>query len=146
MRLTKKMGALATASIAALSILPSAAQASAASKQPGRASSEISAAVNCTDTWPQFRLRSRATGKYVAVEYLYTGDRYAMLRARADYNNANTFTMCTIDGTTNIWVGLKVVGGSYVTAEVNHPGAMDGMLRARSSTVGSWEQFYAEGM
>ncbi|WP_157530503.1 fascin domain-containing protein [Microtetraspora niveoalba] len=136
----KKIGALATTVIAVLSVasISPAARASAAGERVDRAGSEASAAVDCSWEYPRFRLRSRGTGKYVAIEYGYTGDRYAMLRARADYGQASVFVMCTHDG---LWTGLWTIDGGFVAAEVNYTGANDGMLRARSAGVGSWEQF-----
>lgn len=90
-----------------------------------------------------FSIKSLANGKFVSAEVSTTGTYHALLRARSDTVGAwETFTLT--DGgdsdpnTVAIW---SVGANAYVSAELNATGEDTGMLRARSSSVGSWERF-----
>jgi hypothetical protein len=86
-------------------------------------------------------------GKFVSAELNYTGNNYAMLRARANAVGPwERFYECR-DESTGWEVFQSQANGLYVAAEVNYTGGNYAMLRARTpgSSIGPWEQFYTPG-
>ena len=92
-------------------------------------------------------IKSKENGKYVSVEMNYTGSNYGMLRARADsIGGWERFLLCqyatVIIGAPIYFTTLKsAANGKFVAAEWGYSGLQNGMLRARSSSLGPWEKF-----
>jgi len=81
---------------------------------------------------------------WVSAELGYTGDNYAMLRARATSIGPweefyTTHGPCLGLCMTTIRSGANNL---YVSAELGYTGDNYGMLRARTASAGPWENFY----
>lgn len=84
------------------------------------------------------------SGKYVTVDINNTGNHWAQLVARATTIGPNElFEVCQVDagGGTSYWTIRAEVNYMYVSADWGFTGADAGLLRARSTVVGPWEQF-----
>jgi hypothetical protein len=81
--------------------------------------------------------------RYVAAELSRTGDGYGQLRARTPANNVGpweVFRLVCVHGP-NVYAIRSVANGRYVTAEISWTGNRNGLLRARATSIGPWEQF-----
>jgi len=89
-----------------------------------------------------------ANGLYVSAELGYTGDDYGMLRARAaSVGPWEQFEECPL-GPYTITLRSEA-NGLYVSAELGYTGTENGMqiygmLRARATSVGPWEEFQTD--
>jgi hypothetical protein len=84
-------------------------------------------------------ISSDANGLYVSAELGYTGNNYAMLRARGTaVGSWELFRVCFNGGYDTI---QSQANWKYVTAELGYSGGSYGMLRARATTVGAREKF-----
>jgi hypothetical protein len=78
---------------------------------------------------------------WVSAELGYTGNDYAMLRARATTIGPwEQFSLC-YDSTAAYWYIISDANGMYVSAEFGYTGNDYAMLRARSTSIGPWEKF-----
>ena len=98
--------------------------------------------LNSTDV----ALRSRANNLYVSAEIGYgtSNPLYGMLRARSSSIGAwETFSIGHIAESTHGSYQLVAVNDMYVSAEVGYgtSNPLYGMLRARSSSLGTWEKY-----
>jgi hypothetical protein len=91
---------------------------------------------------------SFANSRYTSAELGYGGDLYGMLRARATNPGPwEEFQICgRWDSTLNTRINWIVSNRNlrYVSAEVAYTGVDYGMLRARATSLGSWEKFKIE--
>jgi hypothetical protein len=92
-----------------------------------------------------FELRSAANQLYVSAELDYSGPVYGMLRARSSTASAwEHFVLC-YDGASGTYSLRSAANGDYVSAEIGYyAGRWAQVLRARATSVGSWEQFYLD--
>lgn len=89
-----------------------------------------------------------ANALVVAAEEGYGGSdqRYGMLRARTGANSIGPWEQLDIlelgtgTGSSSLYA-LRASNGLYVSAELGYSGNLNGMLRARASSIGPWEQF-----
>jgi hypothetical protein len=90
--------------------------------------------------------QSVVNGRYVSAELGYTGGNYGMLRARAtSIGPWEKFEVCgyTRDGYNIDYETIRsVANGRYVSAELGYTGGNYGMLRARATSIGPWEEFF----
>jgi PGAP1-like protein len=90
-----------------------------------------------------FELGSPATAPpgWVSVELGYTGNNYAMLRARS--SNPSTWEEFALyyDRQTGKFALNAAANGLWVSTELGYTGDNYAMLRARSSSVSTWEEF-----
>jgi hypothetical protein len=95
----------------------------------------------CYDGW----LQSVANGKYVSAELHYTGAGYGELRARSNsVGSWERFEFCYGVGGAQAALAIRsLANGKWVAAELQYTGALYGMLRARSASIGPWETFAA---
>ncbi|MBV9854403.1 MAG: fibronectin type III domain-containing protein [Streptosporangiaceae bacterium] len=85
-------------------------------------------------------IHSTANDNYVSAELGYTGNDYAMLRARAAAQGP--WEMWTAVVLSNGEINLQSpANGNYVSAELGYTGNDYAMLRARASVAGPWESF-----
>jgi hypothetical protein len=88
-------------------------------------------------------------GRTVAAEFLYGGSNKGMLRARS-YGGQGDWERAVI--CRNAATGLyyfqywfdRDQRFYFVSVEVNYAGDLNGMLRARATSVGPWELFFAD--
>lgn len=81
--------------------------------------------------------------RYVAAELSRTGDGYGQLRARTPANNVGpweVFRLVCVQGP-DVYAIRSVANGRHVSAEISWTGNRYGLLRARATTIGPWEQF-----
>jgi hypothetical protein len=84
----------------------------------------------------------------VSAELGYSGDNYGMLRARATRVGPwEKFTVCSdFNGQHGLRYYIRSQANRrYVSAEVRYSGDDRGMLRARATGVGPWEEFTIRG-
>jgi len=88
-------------------------------------------------------IRSVANGRYVTAEVDDGGGYNGMLRARATVVSTwEKFTVCLVGGNQRCCIAIKSeANGKWVSAEFGYSGSNFGMLRARASTIESWEVF-----
>jgi hypothetical protein len=90
-------------------------------------------------------LRSDANHKYVSVELGYgtTSPYRGMLRARASSVGPwERFEFCwRVQNNPGYLAIRSLTNGKWVAAELGRTGKDYGMLRARSTSIGSWETF-----
>ncbi len=91
---------------------------------------------------------SNANGKAVAAEFggATTSSSYGMLRARSEVPGLwESWNVCRDAATRRTLIQSNAINspyyGRYVTAELGYTGNNYGMLRARSTTAGPWEEF-----
>jgi hypothetical protein len=97
--------------------------------------------------------QSAGNGLLLAAELGYTGTTYGMIRARTDGSSFvgawEQFQLVHLspdnpdsdNASSLIYAIQSLANGRFVSAELSYSGAYYGMLRARASTVGGWEQF-----
>jgi hypothetical protein len=88
-----------------------------------------------------FQLQSADNGLYVSAEMDYTGNNYAMLRARAATVGIWERYNLVYDASTGTWAIQSTDHNMYVSAELDYTGNNYAMLRARASTVDIWERY-----
>jgi hypothetical protein len=95
--------------------------------------------LNCYDGW----LQSMANGKYVSAELHYTGAGYGELRARSNsVGSWERFEFCWNVNNNPLELAIRsLANGKWVAAELQYTGALYGMLRARSASIGPWETY-----
>lgn len=99
------------------------------------------AAADTVTCYDQQTILSAANNDYVSAEVGYTGNDYAMLRARSSTAGPlEKFEFC-YDATQAYWYIVSDANGLFVSAEYGYTGNNYAMLRARSSAVGPWEKF-----
>lgn len=93
-----------------------------------------------TSNGNEIAIRSNANNNYVSAELGYTGNNYAMLRARASAVGPweKYYEIENSDGTFSL---KSAANGNYVSAELGYTGSTYAMLRARASAIGPWETF-----
>ncbi len=90
-------------------------------------------------------ISSVANHLYISAELSYSGNNSGMLRARAPQAGPweQFYLKSSGPGGCDSLIELQsAANGLYVSAELGYTGANYGMLRARASRIGSWEQFY----
>lgn len=97
---------------------------------------------NCTD---DEEIVSLANSLIVSTELGYGGDDYGMLRARASsqgpWERFGVFPLDPNNVDRNQWYIQAKATGLFVSAEIGDAGTRYGMLRARASQIGQWENF-----
>ncbi|WP_371785072.1 fascin domain-containing protein [Streptosporangium subroseum] len=92
-----------------------------------------------------YPLRFLAEGYYAVAElgYAYPGNDKGMLRTRSMTIGPWEQFYFIWDSGTSSWLLFSIGASSYVTTELGYayPGNDRGMLRARSTAIGPWEQF-----
>ena len=88
-----------------------------------------------------FQLQSADDGLYVSAEMGYTGNNYAMLRARAATVGPWERYNLTYDTSTGTWSIQSLDNNLFVSTELSFTGNNYAMLRARSSTASIWERY-----
>jgi len=91
------------------------------------------------------RIYSPARQLNVSSEQQYTRKNYAMLRARTESSEGpwEQFQVCFDNRqNTRYWTLRSQTTGNYVAAEFDYTGTRYAMLRARSTSVGSWERWF----
>jgi hypothetical protein len=91
---------------------------------------------------------SYAANNYLSAEFGWSGSQHGILQARSTPTTTGQWETFYLqpngDGTTSIYV-YDTSGGTttkyYVSAEEGFTGDAYGTLRARATTVGSWEKF-----
>lgn len=107
--------------------------------------SATAAPADVVHCYPTLSLMSAANRHWVSAEVGYptTDPSYGMLRARASASGLwERFWLC-FDSTTSDWVIISAQNGDLVSAELGYP-ATDpryGMLRARATGIGLWEEY-----
>ncbi len=91
-------------------------------------------------------IKSTYNGLYVSAEFGYTGNNYAMLRARSStVGSWELFHFCWFPRTGTYSI-ISNVNKLWTSAELGYGGNQYGMLRARSGTVGPWERYRVWGL
>ena len=90
-----------------------------------------------------YAIKSVANGRYVSAELGWGGNDYGMLRARAtSIGPWERFRVRSTGGGSSItWTIQSMANSRYVSAEVGWTGDRYGLLRARATAIGPWEQF-----
>jgi hypothetical protein len=91
-------------------------------------------------------ISSQANGLYTSAELGYSGDNYAMVRARALVPKEwEQFTLCR-DASTNNFYFVSQANLLVVSAELDYVRGNYAMLRARTAinAIGPWEQLYIQ--
>jgi hypothetical protein len=82
-----------------------------------------------------------AAGRYTSAEMVYTGDKHAMLRARANaIGSAESYALFrnSQTGRYALWSKANL---RYVSTELGYTAGSHAMLRARATRIGPSEQF-----
>jgi len=89
-----------------------------------------------------YTFRSDANGKYVVVQSL-SGDYAWMLTATVDQGTASSTQFRQVNPSSDTPSLLSLRNDNYVATELGYPesSADFGLLRARSTSIGPWEQF-----
>jgi hypothetical protein len=87
-----------------------------------------------------YTFRSDANGKYVVVQSS-SGDYAWMLTATVDQGTAISTQFRQINPSSDTPSLLSLRNGNYVSTELGYTGADYGLLRARATSIGPWEQF-----
>ncbi|GDY32848.1 fascin domain-containing protein [Gandjariella thermophila] len=144
-RLAGLTGALLLAAGIVLAVLPGAAAAAPANGiSLTEAMSRLTASHNtaqqvvCSNN---VYITSRANGRIVSAELGYSGNNYAMLRARATAVGPwERYTICT-DTRSGLSSIASQANRRIVSAELGYSGGDYAMLRARATAVGPWELY-----
>jgi hypothetical protein len=99
-----------------------------------------------------YAIRSLANNRYVSAELSLEGDDYGLLRARAAAIGPwEQFRFVPIHynsdpGVNNPWqIAIQsTANGFYVSTEIGWTGDRDGLLRARATVIGEWEQYFTQ--
>jgi hypothetical protein len=87
-----------------------------------------------------YTFRSDANGKYVVVQS--SNGNYAwMLTATADQGTAVSAQFRQINPSSDTPSLLSLRNSQYVSTELGYTGSDFGLLRARATSIGPWEQF-----
>ena len=86
-------------------------------------------------------IQSKYSGLYVSTELGFSGNLYAMLRARAATVGPWEYYQLCYNRETAHWAIWADANSRWVSAELGDVGGQYGMLRARASSVGPWELF-----
>jgi hypothetical protein len=111
----------------------------------GRAQLPLFAGPNGTECAVDVAIQSHGNDKYVSAEVGWSGDRYGVLRARADQIGPwELFEECSYQNTSGQWVYTlrSQANGKLVSTEWNDTGHLQAVLRARADTEGTWEHYY----
>ncbi|MBM7786017.1 endonuclease/exonuclease/phosphatase family protein [Tenggerimyces flavus] len=94
----------------------------------------------------EWSIRAVANSRYVTTEISKVGADASMLRARGANAGAwERYTLHNANDSDGSTFSIKsLANGKFVTVEANYPGAYQGLLRARSDSVGAWERFRLE--
>jgi hypothetical protein len=88
-------------------------------------------------------IRSWYNERYVSTELGYSGNQYAMLRARAEKVGPwESFQWCQSSEHPGYWSLWSLGAERWVSVELGYTGGEYAMLRARATGVGPWERFY----
>lgn len=87
-----------------------------------------------------YTFQSEANGKYVVVQSL-NGDYEWMLTATVDQGTASSTQFRQVNPSSDTPSLLSLRNGQYVATELGYTGADYALLRARSTSIGPWEQF-----
>jgi hypothetical protein len=92
-------------------------------------------------------IQSAYNGLYVSTELGYSGAEKGMLRARStSVGPWELYQLCWRTGVGGPTYAIWSDGAAkFVTAEIGPEAAVYGMLRARSNSVGAWEEFTIYG-
>jgi hypothetical protein len=86
-------------------------------------------------------ISSRANGRYVSTELGYSGNDYAMLRARVTVPGPRELYQLCYYFTSDEYTLYSFNNNRYVTVETSYGESNYGMLRARATTVTNRERF-----
>jgi hypothetical protein len=88
-------------------------------------------------------IRSWFNERDVSTELGYTGNQYAMLRARAEKVGPwESFQWCQSREQPGYWSRWSNGAERWVSVELGYSGGEYAMLRARATGIGPWERFY----
>ncbi len=85
-----------------------------------------------------------ADDSVAAAEFGWTGDDKGILHARTAISSIGPwerFLPVCVNGPGEVYALQSAYNGKYVSAELGWTGDRKGLLRARSDTIGPWEQF-----
>jgi hypothetical protein len=94
-------------------------------------------------TSSNMRIRSFGNGLGVAAELSRTGNGHGQLRARTQLNDAGPweqFRLICVQGP-DVYAIRSVHSGEYVSTEISWTGTSKNLLRARTRSIGPWEQY-----
>jgi hypothetical protein len=93
------------------------------------------------DSSHQYTFKSDANGKYVEVALDAGGDLQNWLKATASSSASSTAKFTYVNPASDTPSLKSLYNGEYVSAEFGYTGGETGLLRARSLSIGPWEQF-----